>query len=180
MGIALVVLKAVGGFIARNYEVILVGLLVTAVLLFCYASGRNHERAVWKPRVTELREELRAIERDHEEASKRAEAEVAEIRQRAAVMNEEERSRYETRILTLDSRVAALLGSLRDARKVRPLAPSSAAPAACRDYEADRSRLPDSDREFLIGEAATAAACVVQLGSCQSYAVRLHALCNRE
>lgn len=169
------------GWISANLHWILLGALVVVTLTFSYAKGRAHERDRWKPQVEALKLKVEQIRNEYEIASDRAEEEKRADLERVRQITRSTEENYEARLQATNARADAALSELRRARaasRLRPLAPSSAAPTACRDYEADPTRLSDANVEFLIGEARAGAACVDQLGVCSSYAIGLHAICS--
>jgi hypothetical protein len=169
------------GWISRNLHWILLGALVIVTLTFAYAKGRSHERDRWKPQVEALKAKVEEIRNLYESASERAEEERRADLERVRQMTRSTEENYEARIQASNARADSLLSELRRARaegRLRPLAPSGAAPAPCRDYEADPTRLSDAHIGFLVGEARAGAACIEQLGTCSRYALGLHAICS--
>jgi hypothetical protein len=163
--------KVAGGFIAQHWRTVAAVVLVGVVLGFCYVTGRKHERNVWKPKIE-------AIQAAHKAASEAAQAERAATETQHAAQRQAIVDHFQERIHANNAALDAALERVRVASRVRPLAPASAAPAPCRDYEAGPEQLPQPHREFLVREAARADAVVEQLGACQKYAVELHALCS--
>jgi hypothetical protein len=169
------------GWVSRNLHWILLGALVIAAVLFVYVKGRVHERDLWKPKNEALQTEITQLKKDHREASDRSveerRAEVESVRKLNLASEENNAARLQAVNARADSLLSELL-RLRAASRLRPLAPSSAAPAPCRDYEADPTRLSDAHVGFLIGEARAGAACVEQARSCSAYALGLRAICS--
>jgi hypothetical protein len=163
--------KIAGGFIAKYWRTFVAVLLVAAVLGFCYVSGRKHERAIWQPKL----EQLKAA---HAAASAAAEAERVATETRHAEQRQAIVEHLQERIHAGNAALDAALERVRSATRVRPLAPAAAAPTACRDFEAGPEQLPQPHREFLVREAARADADAEQLTACQRYAVELHATCS--
>jgi hypothetical protein len=163
--------KVAGGFIAQHWRTLVVVWLVLAVLAFCYVSGRNHERAVWKPQL----EQMKAA---HAAASAQAEADRAAVEAAAKARTTEIVAHYQERIHAKDTALAAALERVQHAARVRPLAPAAAAPAACRDYEAGPEQLSPAHREFLVRLGSDADRVAEQLTACQQYAVSLHQQCS--
>lgn len=163
--------KVAGGFIAQHWRTLVAILLVLVVLAFCYVSGRNHERNLWKPR-------LEALQAAHAAASEKALAERAATEERHAEQRQAIVDHYQERIHANNAALDSALERVRVATRVRPLAPAAAAPAPCRDYEAGPEQLSQPHREFLVREAARADATAEQLGACQNYAVTLHKTCS--
>jgi len=169
------------GWVGNNLHWILLAALLAVSFAFSYAKGRAHERDRWKPKVEALTDQILDIRRDYENAAALAREEQQSELERVRQLTRSTEENYEAKLQASNARADAVLSELRRARaasRVRPLAPSAAAPTACRDYEADPTRLSDSDVEFLVGEARVGAACVEQLAACSAYAVNLHAVCS--
>jgi signal recognition particle subunit SEC65 len=160
------------GFFGKHWEKLVIAGLVIAVLGFVYVTGRKHERNIWKPKYEAV-----------VEASKTAEIQAKAERDTQARQAEESKERivahYQERVHAGNAALDSALARLRNATNRRPLQQASAAPAACRDYEADATQLSVSDGEFLIREAARADRAVERLASCQRYAIELHGVCSQ-
>jgi len=165
------VAKLAGGFIAQYWKPLAIVAIVVAVLAIAYGRGRSDAIAVWKPR-------LEALQAAHAAASALAmqqrEAEKAQhVTERDAIV-----AHLQERLHAKDDALAAALERVRGATRVRALAPASAAPAPCRDYEAGPEQLSEPHREFLVRLGAEADGVAEQLGACQKYAISLHQTCS--
>ena len=160
------------GFFGKHLDKIVIGLLVVALVGFIYVTGRKHERNIWKPRYEAVIE-----------ASKAAQvlADAARDTQVKAAVESRERivAHYEERVHAGNAALDAALARVRLNANRRPLQQASAAPAACRDYEADATQLSVSDGEFLVREAARADRAVERLTACQRYSIELHGVCSQ-
>jgi hypothetical protein len=145
-------------FFLKHLDKIVIVLLVAALVGFIYVTGRKHERNVWKPKYDLLQTTIATERKSHEDAME-ANRVAAEQRFVAATdLREQARQHLEDRLHFHSARADSLANRLRNAEasRVRPLAPAASAPADCRDYEADPTRLSGEARGFLIGEAAAA------------------------
>lgn len=155
----------------KHLDKIVIVLLIAALLGFVYVTGRKHERANWKPKYDALVEAV-------EVARKQAEAEKLAAIQQAKETNERVVAHLQERVHANAASADALRGELRRARAGSQLKPAATAPAACGDFEADRTKLPERDQSILvdIGERCNKAA--IQANTCAEYAVELHGICS--
>lgn len=145
-------------FFLKHLDKIVIVLLVAAVFGFTYVTGRKHERNVWKPKYDLLQTTIATERKSHEDAMEANRIASEQRLVSATTLREQARQHLEDRLHFHSSRADSLARRLRDAEagRLRPLAPAASAPADCRDYEADPTRLSGAARGFLIGEAAAA------------------------
>jgi hypothetical protein len=155
----------------KHLDKIVIVLLVAAVLGFTYVSGRKHERQNWKPKYDALVTSI-------ETARVQAEAEKAAAVAAAKETNERVVAHLQERVQANAAAADAVRSELRRARAGSQLKPAESAPAACRDFEADRTKLPAADQDFLVDIGKRCDETAITLKSCQTYAVELHGICS--
>lgn len=137
---------------------VLIGLAIAAAVLFLYVRYLQISRDHWKNQATQIQATLDSERASHKKAMEDADEQrktdfaAAVERNKIAVDHLQERLDFHT------ANANALAERLRVAERsrLRPLAPSAAAPADCGNYESDPTRLSEQARGFLIGEAAAA------------------------
>lgn len=162
---------AVTLFSKYGHYVVIV-LLVLATGAYIYVRGRGDERKVQVPRIEACRAAIAASEL-------LAKQEAAAMKAGYDQLLVTTRTHYEERIHANNFVADTLRDELRRARASRPaLSPARDAPAPCRDYEADRTKLPAADQDFLADFARRADECAIQANACSDYAVGLYKLCT--
>jgi hypothetical protein len=158
-------------FFLKHLDKIIIVLLVASLLGFVYVTGRKHERQVWKPKYDALVEAVEVAKRQAEAEKLAAIQQVKEAGERAVAHLQE-------RVHANAASADVLRNELRRANASRQLKPAQSAPAACGDFEADRTKLPERDQSILvdIGERCNKAA--IQANACAEYAVGLHRACS--
>jgi hypothetical protein len=146
---------------------------ITVVVLilsgFLYVRWLHSSRAYWKAQYGEVYATLSTERAGHQKAMDDA----LDQRQRdLALANEIHQAavqHLQTRIHSISDNAIALRDRLRivEANRIRPLAPAASAPAECRDYESDPTRLSREAREFLVWEAAAAETLGEYLDACR-------------
>lgn len=120
----------------------------------------------WEKREGELVADRKSFEAMAKAVVSQAEEKIAE--------KEREHAKA---VAAIDDRYAGIVKRLRDqaprAAGGGALKPAAAAPQACGDFEADRTRLPDEDRAVLVGIAAEADKVVERYNLCAVYADEL-------
>ncbi len=160
------------GFLSPRLWLMAAGAIVVSLLSgYLYGCSEGNDRVEeanrkWESQFEQLETEI--------STERRAAANAFLAFKRAAddAVAEKEKV-YEARIADTDARARGALERLRraaEAGRDRPLQPAAAAPQACSDYEADRTRLPAEDREFLVGEAAAAHQVTERYNLCVAYA----------
>lgn len=158
--------------LGRHLDKIVIVLLIASLLGFVYVTGRKHERQAWKPKYDALVEAV-------EVAKRQAEAEKLAAIQQAKETNQRVVAHLQERIQANAAAADAVRSELRRARASRQLKPAATAPATCGDYEADRTKLPQSDADFLVDFASRCDETATVLKSCQEYAIGLHGICSK-
>lgn len=155
----------------KHLDKIVIVLLVASLLGFVYVTGRKHERQNWKPKYDALVEAV-------EVAKRQAEAEKLAAIQQAKETNERVVAHLQDRVHANAASADALRNELRRARAGSQLKPAQSAPAACGDFEADRTKLPERDQDILVDIGKRCDETAHILKSCQEYAVGLHGICS--
>lgn len=174
--------KQILGFAARHWDKVVLVLLIAAIVLYIYARGRNDERNKLQPKLDAAVAELAKVKKDFADASER------DALAREAIVEDKKRTvetlvrHYEERVHANNAVADNLRIELRRAResRLRPLAPVATAPATCGDYEADRTKLPARDQDFLVDLAQRCNDTANTLKACQQYAVEIHEGCTRK
>lgn len=134
------------------------GVGAAIIAAFLYVRYLQARVDYWKGQATEVQAKLDRERVGHKLAMEEANAEHERNLEQANAKGAATRQHLEDRLAYYTGAATDLERRLLDAerRRVRPLAPAASAPADCRDYEADPTRLSAPHRGFLIGEAAAA------------------------
>ena len=127
-------------------------LAIIAVLGGVYLYAYHKGSASQSSHIAALQDELAVRERAAVALDAANKATVAKLDSQAAQSIAAIQAARYSADAAADRRVADTIGRMRaaDAARVRPLAPASAAPATCQQYEAAPGLLPERDRELLV------------------------------
>lgn len=160
---------------------VLIALVMSAGSGYLYGCSEadSKAKAAVQKNDADWKDKWEKREEDIAKAAGEAESKARAARDEAdARIAQNERKADEERTVA-DARFRALAQRLRDREAQRDLRPAADAPAPCRDFEADRTRLPESDGLVLAGLAREADDAVRRYNLCIAHVDTLEAFYER-
>lgn len=153
--------------IPSGTKLIVIG--VIAIGAFLYVRSLQISRDHWRLQHDQVQATLNTERASHKKAAEEAEAQRKADLADALKIRDSAQQHLQDRVAFHAAAADGLRKRLRDAERdrLRPLAHAADAPADCRNYESDPTRLSESHREFLIGEAVAAEGNIELLEACR-------------